>query len=98
MSYSSGTPKKEEALGDGLSSMHHTTKRLLNFKKEEFDDIAKFQSALDQALSDPTDRTYKMAVSRAYNTLHKHHLESPRVHRRPVCLSQATLPDSFKLS
>lgn len=24
--------------------------------------------------------------------------ESPRVHRRPVCLSQATLPDSFKLS
>ncbi|KPH92147.1 hypothetical protein AMS57_01045 [Pseudoalteromonas undina] len=74
MSYSSGTPKKEEALGDGLSSMHHTTKRLLNFKKEEFDDIAKFQSALDQALSDPTDRTYKMAVSRAYNTLHKHHL------------------------
>ena len=26
------------------------------------------------------------------------HLESPRVHRRPVCLSQATLPDSFKLS
>jgi len=25
-------------------------------------------------------------------------IESPRVHRRPVCLSQATLPDSFKLS
>ena len=25
-------------------------------------------------------------------------VESPRVHRRPVCLSQATLPDSFKLS
>ena len=28
----------------------------------------------------------------------KSHFESPRVHRRPVCLSQATLPDSFKLS
>ena len=25
-------------------------------------------------------------------------IESPRVHRRPVCLSQATLPDLFKLS
>ncbi|WP_377110126.1 hypothetical protein [Pseudoalteromonas sp. R86517] len=28
----------------------------------------------------------------------KEQVESPRVHRRPVCLSQATLPDSFKLS
>ena len=30
--------------------------------------------------------------------LPKPNAESPRVHRRPVCLSQATLPDSFKLS
>ncbi len=33
------------------------------------------------------------------NTLNQNmNSESPRVHRRPVCLSQATLPDSFKLS
>ncbi|WP_277054322.1 DUF6119 family protein [Pseudoalteromonas marina] len=32
------------------------------------------------------------------NILLKLDTESPRVHRRPVCLSQATLPDSFKLS
>ena len=31
-------------------------------------------------------------------TLARYEIESPRVHRRPVCLSQATLPDSFKLS
>ncbi|MEH6451548.1 MAG: hypothetical protein V7782_00770 [Psychromonas sp.] len=73
MSYSSGTPKKEVALGDGLSSMHHTTKRLLNFKKAEFDDIETFSNSLDQSLSDPTDQTYKMTVTRAYNALHKHH-------------------------
>jgi len=32
------------------------------------------------------------------NSLKNKDNESPRVHRRPVCLSQATLPDSFKLS
>ena len=73
MSYSSGTPKKEVALGDGLSSMHHTTKRLLNFKKAEFDNIETFRSSLEQSLSDPADQTYKMTVTRAYNTLYKHH-------------------------
>ena len=73
MSYSSGTPKKEVALGDGLSSMHHTTKRLLNFKKAEFDNIETFRSSLEQSLSDPTDQTYKMTVTRAYNTLYNHH-------------------------
>jgi len=69
----SGSSKKEEALGDGLSSMHHTTKRLLNFKKAEFDDISKFQKYLGQSLNDPADQTYKMAVSRAYSALYTHH-------------------------
>jgi hypothetical protein len=32
------------------------------------------------------------------NSTRRWEIESPRVHRRPVCLSQATLPDSFKLS
>jgi len=71
--YSSGTPKKEVVLGDGLASMHHTTKRLLNFKKAEFDNIETFRSSLGQSLNDPTDETYKMAVTRAYNALYNHH-------------------------
>ncbi|WP_278405171.1 hypothetical protein [Pseudoalteromonas ruthenica] len=33
-----------------------------------------------------------------YTNTYKGNNEAPRVHRRPVCLSQATLPDSFKLS
>jgi hypothetical protein len=33
-----------------------------------------------------------------FSVISAYFLESPRVHRRPVCLSQATLPDSFKLS
>lgn len=39
--------------------------------------------------AESTKRTLSLGSSRN---------ESPRVHRRPVCLSQATLPDSFKLS
>ncbi|MFS1438720.1 hypothetical protein [Shewanella sp. 10N.286.48.A6] len=74
MSYSS-TPKKEESLGNGLSSLHHTTRRLLSFKKNEFDDVEKFKGALEQSLSDPSDQTYRMTVTRAYNALHKHHKE-----------------------
>ena len=49
--------------------------------------------------------SYSMSLGliRKYNFLPpkrgiKRRIESPRVHRRPVCLSQATLPDSFKLS
>ena len=72
MSYSN-TPKKEESLGDGLSSLNHTTKRLLNFKKSEFDNITSFANSLEQLLGDPADKTYRMTVTRAYNSLHKHH-------------------------
>ncbi len=44
------------------------------------------------------DSVCGVATDTKRNALKQECIESPRVHRRPVCLSQATLPDSFKLS
>lgn len=51
--------------------------------------------------AETVDRNGAQTSSEVYNQCISAQIkkdESPRVHRRPVCLSQATLPDSFKLS
>jgi len=64
------TPPK---LGDGNSSLHHTTKRLLNFRKTNFLDIERFNTSVETALNDPTDETYKNSITSAYKNLYTHY-------------------------
>lgn len=72
MSYG-GQPIERKVLGSGLSSLHHTTQRLLRFKKDEFYDEDRFRGILDKSLSDPEDKSFRLDVTRAYNSLYKHH-------------------------
>jgi hypothetical protein len=65
--------KREESIGEGNSSLHHTTQRLLKFKTKPFDDSEKFNKLLEISLSDPGDKSYKIAVNQAYNNLYHHH-------------------------
>ena len=60
------TPK----LGDGNSSLHHTTKRLLGFYKADFVNIERFNQSVDIALKDPTDKTFKNNVTGSYSKLY----------------------------
>ena len=53
--------------------MYHTNRRVLSFKENEFNDIEHFKSSSEQILSEPSDQTYQVAVTRAYNRLYKHH-------------------------
>ncbi|MEZ9233691.1 hypothetical protein AB4259_21750 [Vibrio amylolyticus] len=64
------TPPK---LGDGNSSLHHTTKRLLTFRKTNFLNMEGFNNSVETALNDPTDKTYKNSITSAYNSLYAHH-------------------------
>jgi len=63
------TPK----LGDGNASLHHTTKRLLTFRKTNFINIEGFNNSVDTALNDPTDNTFKNSITSAYSSLYAHH-------------------------
>jgi len=69
MSYG-GTPKTTPSLGEGLSSFHHTTRRMLNFKKEEFGTLQHFEQKLNSCLNDPTDKSFKTQVLQSYSTLY----------------------------
>ena len=69
MSYG-GTQKTKPSLGEGLSSLHHTTRRMLNFKKEEFGTLQQFEQKLNSSLSDPKDASFKAQVLHSYNSLY----------------------------
>jgi len=62
--------RSKPKLGDGNSSLHHTTKRLLNFYKVDFIDIESFNKSVDIALSDPGDMSYKNNINSSYGKLY----------------------------
>jgi hypothetical protein len=69
MSYG-GTPQNKPSLGEGLSSLHHTTRRMLNFKKENFGTLQHFEQKLNSCMNDPKDTTFKTQVLQSYSTLY----------------------------
>jgi hypothetical protein len=58
-------------LGEGLSSQHHTTKRMLCFEKKTFHDEESFKNLLTTSLNDPDDNTFKNNVLCEYNKLYQ---------------------------
>lgn len=70
-----GPAKPKEALGEGLASHHHTTKRMLSFKKMKIDDIEQFRDSLERALNDVGDVNFKNGVIGSYLRLYKHYHE-----------------------
>lgn len=69
MSYG-GSPKTKPSLGEGLSSLHHTTRRMLSFKKEEFGTLQHFEQKLNSSLSDPADKSFRSQVLQSYSSLY----------------------------
>ena len=65
----SGTQITKPPLGEGLSSLHHTTRRMLNFKKEEFGTLHSFEQKLNNCLNNPTDQSLKTQVLQSYSAL-----------------------------
>ncbi|MFA0338923.1 hypothetical protein [Vibrio breoganii] len=69
-------PKKDKVpLSEGLSSLHHTTQRLIRFEKRKFIDQADFSQKLDISLNDPTDKSYRSDVVRVYDSLYRTYTE-----------------------
>jgi hypothetical protein len=65
-----GSTQPKPSLGEGLSSLHHTTSRMLKFKKENFGTLQHFEQQLNSCLNDPTDKTFKTQVLQSYSTLY----------------------------
>jgi hypothetical protein len=65
---------KKITLGEGHSSLHHTTERLLSFEKNSFINIEGFESHLDRSLDDPNDKSFKTLVLTSYSNLYKQHV------------------------
>ena len=63
--------QQPEKLGQGLTSLHHTTKRLLSFKKREPDSIQLFESKVESLMASPDDKSYKDQVQVAYSILYR---------------------------
>jgi len=66
-------PKK--TLGDGYSSLHHTTERLLNFKKNDFANIEAFIKAYELSIFDKeaNKEDRKNSLFHLYRSLYDHH-------------------------
>lgn len=69
MSYG-GTSNPKPSLGQGHSSLHHTTQRMLNFKKENIENLERFEQQVERCINDPSDNTYKGQVIRSYSALY----------------------------
>lgn len=61
----------KKPLGEGFSSLHHTTKRLLKFKKDNVDDIDKFKDKLDKSLNNNQNDSYKGDVVSSFVILYR---------------------------
>lgn len=72
---SSSMTADKKPLGQGLSSLHHTTQRLMKFEKKIFHDEESFHKMLNTSLSDPKDQTFKSHVLTAYTKLYQTHTE-----------------------
>ncbi|QPB82914.1 hypothetical protein CWC22_007895 [Pseudoalteromonas rubra] len=70
-----GSPQEKKKLGNGVDSLHHTTKRMLNFEKKVFHDLESFERTLDAAISsEGTDQgNQKSYAFEAYKKLYEHH-------------------------
>ena len=68
-------PPAKEKLGDGVDSLHHTTKRLLTFHKKRFHDFDSFERMYNESIAeDGTDQEQKRGhLFKAYKDLHEHH-------------------------
>lgn len=56
-----------------ISSLHHTTKRLIGLEKKAFCDEDAFKDILECSLGDVGDNAYKTAVLQAYNEIYRNH-------------------------
>ncbi len=65
--------RKKPTLGDGHSSLHHTTKRLLSFEKNAFMSTDAFQNQFKSSLNAPTDKSFSDTVLKSYRDLYNHH-------------------------
>ncbi|WP_261881468.1 hypothetical protein [Vibrio coralliirubri] len=72
---SSSVARDKKPLGQGLSSLHHTTQRLMKFEKKIFHDEDSFKRMLNTSLSDPSDQSFKSHVVTAYTQLYQTHTE-----------------------
>jgi hypothetical protein len=73
MSSNSSKQNMNNPIGEGNSSLHHTTQRILKFKTKKFDDSTNFNNLLETSLNNKDDKTHRMHVSRAYNELYDHY-------------------------
>ena len=74
MPIDSGANQEKPPVGQGLSSHHHTTKRMLGFKKEIFHTEEAFANMLETSLRNPEDTTYKNKIISQYNKLYQTHM------------------------
>ena len=66
---STGNVSKNK-IGQGLSSLHHTTKRLLGFEKIDLDSIENFEKKVERLKNDPNDSSYLNQVNASYSYIH----------------------------
>ena len=57
-------------IGKGLSSMHRTTSRLLDFEKIRPVGISEFNKQISRLINDPDDSIYRSTVISSYSELH----------------------------
>ncbi len=68
-SFSAGNKTKNK-LGQGLSSLHHTTKRLLELERVRLDSVQEFEKKVKRLIDDPSDASYLTQVKASYSIIH----------------------------
>ena len=76
MAHMGAIPKKYKIpLSKGLSSLHHTTQRIICLEKRNYINLDTFEKKLDTSLSDPADRRFRREVINEYESLYKAYSE-----------------------